>query len=930
MLKPKRWTVPLIILVVFALTIPTVQLSLGATASIESAKTHAGTATPQRAHTPSHASITKGLPSDYRIDTSKGRVDMPRCAGDCVVTRSIDAPMADIDIGGNTFLLIDTDKTVGNITVRDNAVLYIHNTSRMITATQYGNLVLKNNATFALNNSRLYVMSHYNFEYQMSMYGRSKFIAVLANVTSNGVQWGGALNDDSNMTVVGTYFCYTPSWFPVTMMKNATLTVYYSYFFSDVVIFDSIYIPTWSRMRFDNSGGFNIWLNFKVGSKANVTLPQMFSQVKSWQFPNGHNVSGLNYSVSINNSFVMVFAVMLWKGCEVTVRDSPSFLTAFFVDFTSTTFSGLKEQYYKDFKLGSSIYNFRLLNSTIYTWNFYPLFSTVRIDNCTIGEVLVMEGSDVEVRDSNLTNHGGFVSVQKGSKLKIYDSKISTLVVNYDNSTMYVENTTIDTPYPCQITAISTSITTFVDVTIGSNTTLQVLDNAIVHIEWSLNIDATKGGLPAPATNINITWVINGTLAATGKTDANGRARFVLIEKVVTASGSSSFKDYRVMAIRGFAIAEASVQATKRNELKMDLLDIVVVTDPVDGATNVSIRQDVKINFSYTMNRSSVNGSVSIWPYIWHQTFWRGPQAVWLVHFGDFKYQTRYIVNISTSARTQSGIALPSNYSFSFTTGLWLPPKPPKVLSTTPYTGSSNISLDASISISFDKAMDTDTTMQAITAEPFITWNPSWNPGNDTVNLQPVIPMKAGTTYKVTVSTSMKSADGANLVLPYTFNFTTVVEKDTTPPHVVSTYPADGAKDVNITAKVFITFSEEMNKTSTEDAVSVSVAAITAREWIDGNRTLVLTVGFEEGKSYVVRVATTAKDLSGNGLPTEYFFSFMTKGKGPAPSDATAIMLAGIGIVAILAAALIIILLKRRKGRSEEEPKEEEAQSTEV
>ena len=915
----KRWTVPFAALAVLALTISTVPLSLDASASRTGARPHAGTVAPQHTATTPHAPATKALSSGFNVDTSKGSVEMPSCTGRCAVVKGIDAPMGDIDVGGNTFMLIDTDRTVGNITVRDNAVLYIHNTSRLITVTQNGNIVLRDNATFALNNSRFAVNAHYNFEYSLNMYGRSKFIAVLANVTSNRVQWGGALNDDSNMTVVGTYFCYTPSWFPVTMMKNSTLNVYYSYFFSDVVIFDSVYIPTWSRMLFDNSGGFNIWLNFKVGSKANVTLPQMFSQVKSWQFPKGQNVSGLNYSVSINNSFVMVFAVMLWKGCDVTVHDSPSFLTAFFVDFTSTTFSGLKEQYYKDFKLSSAVYNFRLLNSTIYTWNFYPLFSTVTIVDCTIGEVLVMEGSDVEVRNSNLTNHGGFVSVQKGSKLKIYDSKISTLVVNYDNSTMQIENTTIDTPYPCQITAISTSVTTLVDVAVGSNTTMQVLDSAVVNVEWGLDIEATNGGLPAPSTNINVTWSPNGTLAEKGVTDANGRARFVLLEKVITASGSTSFKDYRIVAMKGFALSEASVQLVKRTELSLQLVDLIVSTYPTDGSTNVSTSQYIIIRFGHAMNESSINGSISIWPSLLLTLLWHDPQELWIHHWSKFKYQTEYTINIPTSAMTQSGIALPSNYSFSFTTGLWPPPLPPKVLSTSPYNGSTNISLTAGISISFDRPMDLVTTTKAISAEPYIAWNANWGLNNDTVAFKPLILLEGKTKYTITIAAWARSAEGVDLASLFNFSFTTITEPDITPPVVVSIHPADGATDVDVASKVFIMFSEEMDKGATEGAVSVSVANVTIREWIDGNRTLVLTVGLEAGRSYVVLVTTAAKDLAGNRLPIEYSVSFTTRGNPTTPCDST-LMIVVIAAMAVVAlAALAIILWKRRRSRPDEE-----------
>lgn len=109
------------------------------------------------------------------------------------------------------------------------------------------------------------------------------------------------------------------------------------------------------------------------------------------------------------------------------------------------------------------------------------------------------------------------------------------------------------------------------------------------------------------------------------------------------------------------------------------------------------------------------------------------------------------------------------------------------------------------------------------------------------------------------------------------------------PPKVVSTDPMDDEGNVPTTTTIEISFTNEMDKTTTESAFSIIPSAPGAFSWPD-NHTMVLTpfVPLTEFTDYDVTINATAEDilgqtLDGNGNGTEegspidnYVFNFTT------------------------------------------------------
>ncbi len=112
---------------------------------------------------------------------------------------------------------------------------------------------------------------------------------------------------------------------------------------------------------------------------------------------------------------------------------------------------------------------------------------------------------------------------------------------------------------------------------------------------------------------------------------------------------------------------------------------------------------------------------------------------------------------------------------------------------------------------------------------------------------------------------------------------------DNGPPRILGTNPVDGARDVPIDATLSIIFSEPMNRTSVEGAIS-SVPPLAGAQftWAPGNATIFIDPGGLPDRTFFrVTVAGTAQDTCGPGRPMGADVSFtFTSGKAPAAPPA--------------------------------------------
>src|SRR5437870_3875501 len=111
---------------------------------------------------------------------------------------------------------------------------------------------------------------------------------------------------------------------------------------------------------------------------------------------------------------------------------------------------------------------------------------------------------------------------------------------------------------------------------------------------------------------------------------------------------------------------------------------------------------------------------------------------------------------------------------------------------------------------------------------------------------------------------------------------------DTTPPTVLSTQPADGARDVPVSGSVSATFSEAMEPSSAiaaftlRDAGGNAVAASVS--YAGTTATLTPLAPLAGGSSFIASISKAAKDLAGNALAASTSWSFTTHATANPPA----------------------------------------------
>jgi hypothetical protein len=206
---------------------------------------------------------------------------------------------------------------------------------------------------------------------------------------------------------------------------------------------------------------------------------------------------------------------------------------------------------------------------------------------------------------------------------------------------------------------------------------------------------------------------------------------------------------------------------------------------------------------------------------------------------------------------------------------------PPTISSTIPSANGDGVLIDSAISATFSEEMDvasikTDTfTVSDGSAD--IAGSVSYN--GLTAAFTPSGKLSYNTIYTATITTGAMDLAGNAVAANYTWTFTT--GPDTTPPYVISTYPASDASGVAVNSTISVTFSEEM------DVASITTSTFTVEDTIVKKK-IVGTVTYEgytasfkpsnslPNGSFFATVTIGAKDLAGNAMASDYKWSFTT------------------------------------------------------
>ena len=399
--------------------------------------------------------------------------------------------------------------------------------------------------------------------------------------------------------------------------------------------------------------------------------------------------------------------------------------------------------------------------------------------------------------------------------------------------------------------------------------------NGATAVLLNTTVTATFSSVMAPATINTSTFTLTGP----GGTAVAG---------AVTYSGTSAtFTPTASLAANSIYIGTITTGATDPggNALSANFVwsfttgpPTVISTVPAGGATVVAVNTSVSATFSEPMNPLTLtNATFTV----------TGPGATPVAGVVSYSGSTAtftpatvlanstlFTATITTGAKDPAGVALATNFVWTFTTA-----PPPTVTSTVPANGATAVAVNTLVSATFSVPMNAAT----ITGTTFTVTGPGATPvagavtyAGNTATFTPTSALANSTLFTATITTGAKDPTGAPLAANVVWTFTTAP-----PPAVMSTVPVNGAIAVPVNTLVSATFNVPMNAaTITGTTFTVSgpgATAVAGAVTYTGNTATFTPASILASSTlFTATITTGAKDTSGTPLAANFVWTFTT------------------------------------------------------
>ncbi|HET8864541.1 MAG TPA: Ig-like domain-containing protein, partial [Gracilimonas sp.] len=299
---------------------------------------------------------------------------------------------------------------------------------------------------------------------------------------------------------------------------------------------------------------------------------------------------------------------------------------------------------------------------------------------------------------------------------------------------------------------------------------------------------------------------------------------------------------------------------------------------PVDVVISASFSEaldDASVNsstFMISQNGNSVSGSIGL-----------SGSTVSFTPNNDLPYEAEVKAVITTGVKDGAGNSLPANYEWSFVIMDEPDNTPPQIQSVNPSDDERDVSVDMVISASFSEALD-DASVNSSTfmiSQNGNSVSGSINLSGSTISFTPNNDLPYEAVVTAVITTGVKDEAGNSLPANYEWSFVIMDEPDNISPEVISTSPADNARDVDVDSDITATFSEPMN----ESSISNSTIIVTRQgrtvsgsvSYSDNTVTFNPDGDLRDDRTYRVTITTGVEDLAGNALENDVTWTFRTE-----------------------------------------------------
>jgi hypothetical protein len=238
-----------------------------------------------------------------------------------------------------------------------------------------------------------------------------------------------------------------PDWKTWYLSGQTSLTLENVSIGGDIVFYDS---PT---MRFVNTVGVMPWLFFDSGAVVDYQFPAGFpsnpTAPVTITFDNSlDGVSGVPWSITMENCTYVAWGINPYPGSDVTVRNSDLAMVLFrFVGPGQAQLQGImqNDSHYDDLTVPIADRHLRLLNTSITWWKVDVIQGyDLTADSIIFSEMMVKEDSRALLTNSTCEGQTIHLGALHDAFVDFRDGEVWSYVSVWDNATMVLRNSVVD------------------------------------------------------------------------------------------------------------------------------------------------------------------------------------------------------------------------------------------------------------------------------------------------------------------------------------------------------------------------------------------------------------------------------------------------------------------------------------------------------
>jgi hypothetical protein len=245
-------------------------------------------------------------------------------------------------------------------------------------------------------------------------------------------------------------------------------------------------------------------------------------------------------------------------------------------------------------------------------------------------------------------------------------------------------------------------------------------------------------------------------------------------------------------------------------------------------------------------------------------------------------YGSVYTATITTGAQSSAGVALGSNYVWSFTT---ITP-PPVVVATVPLNAATGVPLNQVLTATLNEAMNCATLAAPATTFTLMAPGAVAVPGTvscsgTVATFTPQTSLAVNTIYTATITTGAKDLAGTPLASNFVWAFRTLPAP--TAPTVISIVPANLATGIPVNQALSATFSVAMNPATVDSSTFTvtgpganAVSGVVTYVAAGSVATFKPSTNLAANTLYTATITTGAEDLEGTALAQNFVWTFTT------------------------------------------------------